>query len=789
MSRPPRLFSEEKKNEPSESFSPPQHCLVASSRAETILISSAGDVLTARCRNSPYPSGKTAAYQWKDDITALCCDANDCGGDDLSTQIQESSNLCTPFRKNNTKLQQQQRRPKGGLLGGAPAAAVAPHLPAHDSTGRLDGASGGTTSPEAFSAVQESASGSSSPTVVNKSNISSNRAQKAFRSPPLRADSDFDAESIVPIRSFDHSIFYENSSGGNNATAYSPSTPARSSSKTQQHSTEKENLLQVHHGVPTFSLPFANIKVKDVSANPAGSHVLLISNAGLLYSYGLNNFGQLGIGMKSDVRGAHKGFVMTPTIVTPLVENGGKAVACAAGVNHSLVVVETQERRLLKSSRSFDGLFTPHDDNDEDNPNNGTNHLVHHQVYGFGRNDFMKIGLVRPKLVSKTKAAEASPSSAEDEMESVVLPRRVALHATFHKSNYSAKKHENSGLEKNRHRQGVFAVAAGAEHSGALLRKPNGDVELYTWGNAAHGALGLPPHPVVSNHRKQQQQQKPGSGLDNDDGDNKDTGGGVGIAAIVPVPSFVASLSRTSNRVVSLLSDDDGEYPINLSLSRSCSFVVTSVGRCFAFGTSEDGMLGLGPEVMERHQPTEILMPADARDESIRSVSAGASHVVIGTQSGNVYAWGVGWNAGITGGVVPVPPPAITTTATQSKQEKEVPAPPLPPIEWSPKRLKMPFEQQICSGTPQPAFIVQSCAGLDCTLLISQSGQVYSTGQSSGRLGLGELPTTEQVVKVPRPLFGGLHLWKRNENEMREQRLLKPKLPARNKLHRHASIS
>lgn len=164
------------------------------------------------------------------------------------------------------------------------------------------------------------------------------------------------------------------------------------------------------HGVPTFSPMFSQVKITQISTHPKGSHGLLISDAGLLYSYGLNDYGQLGIGVRSSPRGSDHGFVATPTIVTPLLEHGGKAIACAAGVSHSLVVVVTEARRLIKS-RSMNHMYN-YDDANTSEP------VVHHQMYGFGRNDFMKIGLVSPRL--------AKPGS-QDEMECVVLPRRVAL--------------------------------------------------------------------------------------------------------------------------------------------------------------------------------------------------------------------------------------------------------------------------------------------------------------------------------------------------------------------------
>jgi hypothetical protein len=68
-------------------------------------------------------------------------------------------------------------------------------------------------------------------------------------------------------------------------------------------------------------------------------------------------------------------------------------------------------------------------------------------------------------------------------------------------------------------------------------------------------------------------------------------------------------------------------------------FFGTSIGRCFSFGMSEEGMLGLGEGIGEAHTPTEVSFPEESRSEKVVSVSAGASHVVALTRNGNPFAW------------------------------------------------------------------------------------------------------------------------------------------------------
>ena len=210
------------------------------------------------------------------------------------------------------------------------------------------------------------------------------------------------------------------------------------------------------HGVPTFLNSLFKVQIRQVSANPLGSHVLLISSEAMLFSYGQNQRGQLGLGFASTT------YITTPTVVTALLERGGKAICCAAGADHSLVVVQTEGRRIQRGSTlslSPTNGRPPLDNNNNTTSSNEAMDLQ--QLYGFGGNDHMKLGLVNPPM---------------DVSEKVLLPRRTALHARVV---------PNSN-------QGILQVAAGVFHSAALVRKSSGTVELYTWGCATQGALGIP---------------------------------------------------------------------------------------------------------------------------------------------------------------------------------------------------------------------------------------------------------------------------------------------------------
>jgi alpha-tubulin suppressor-like RCC1 family protein len=567
---------------------------IAMNQVETLLVSSAGDVLACQCRDAPHQSDRPAQISCQDEMTLVCCEP-----DDLSAQ-DAAAGLCgwsSPSRP----------RGGGGLRGGAPTM-TAPMPPLAPTP----------------------------PTLAL-------RAHQAFRSSRIR-DMHADEDSIVPIRSFDYSHFQD---GGNDMLPEQHASPPPraslpSSSSTRSSPPVTHNsptavlpLPFFYHGIPTFVSAFAQVRMAQVSAHPAGAHVLCISEAGLLYAYGMNRDGQLGIGIENTV------YQASPTIVTPLIEHGGKAIQCAAGVDHSLVVVRTEERRLQhKSGDHFDGA------------------IVHHQVYGFGRNDFMKLGLVSPKVKDA----------------SVSLPRRVALHAQIAVGE-----------------GGILAVAASAEHSAALVRRSTGAMEVYTWGNATYGALGLP---------------RPMAGLDSPH---------ENPVQVVPVPSFMAACS-SSPMAGSFLHPT--EVPIQLSLGPRTTHVVTSRGRLFACGSSDTGVLGTGPQATELAMPREVLLP-----EHVVSCRAGHSHAVATTSAGRAWAWGLAAYTGLQG---------------QEATDEEV--------VWAPRPLAL-------------ENVMEAAAGYDATVLVQRDGAVWSWGQATGKLGLGELGQ-QHVVRKPTRLYGGLRLWR-----------------------------
>lgn len=513
------------------------------------------------------------------------------------------------------------------------------------------------------------------------------------------------------------------------------------------------------HGVPIFLSSLSQVRISKVSAHPLGAHVLMISAEAMLFTYGLNNHGQLGIGFKSPTRNATRGFHVTPTLITPLLENGGKTINCAAGVDHSLVIVSTEGRRLQKLQTQPGVAYSDHVANtlpSQSSPCGATigkaggnplddervderfhfseTSVQHHQVYGFGRNNFMKLGLISPfKSRGSPNSVEPIPaknaSSSKDDSEDVVLPRRVALHCTVWPQ-------EDHPRDKDLPPQGIFDIAASVEHSAALIRRPTGDVEVYMWGNSSLGALGLPI-----------------------DIDTTDIRGEIARkptfkkSAITPFPTVVEKLSHRRN------SNPSTPFPVQISLGPYCSFVVLSNGKCMSFGFSAEGMLGQAYNTTHTMEPQEVFLPPDSSSGSehrIRSVSAGAFHVVALSEEGDAFSWGINSNDRLGLGAFDL---SSMAESLPDKRENLV------VIEWVPQKIDIYLRSRSKATNVKKdgaTKVTHVCAGYDGSIIVTDSGQALSFGKKSGRLGMGELSSN---INTPQPLYGGLHLFHRRKND------------------------
>lgn len=561
---------------------PLRSCQVAMNLTETIMVTPAGDVLVSRCRHSSsqyFPqqqSGNSTAADnhERNDIASQWCMVdgtmcNPCVGQEArpteeqvySTYKEGAGGLMGGKGVPNGENQATQQRQSNGLHqhqepkspeGAPPIEDELGAVPSFDHTDfRYDPETPALSKPALFTVPEEA-------------------PQEKASTPESLV-----TQLLKPFFPRDTTITTKNNVDDNN------------SNKSQKKATQKPSVpkttMKAMHGVPTFLSSLAKIQITKVSASPLGSHVLLISSEALLFAYGQNNRGQLGLGFSS-LR-----FVTTPTIVTSLLEGGGKAIQCAAGVDHSLVVVQTEGRRIGRLQKTLASLTlsravsSPSRLSHEDE--GGDDESMHQQqLYGFGCNAHMKLGLINPPT---------------DVFEDVVRPRRAALHTKLW-----------PGASDGAPPAGIFAVAASDGHSAALVRRASGSIELYTWGNALSGALGFPFL------RKDDHAISPQL---------------VGYPAVVDSLSYQPT-TQSATSPPSLLKN--GEHPVQVALGPSCTLVLTSEGRCFTFGTSTDGLLGQG----DQHACFEPML-LNVKDR-LNSINLGSVHALATTKEGAVYSWG-----------------------------------------------------------------------------------------------------------------------------------------------------
>jgi alpha-tubulin suppressor-like RCC1 family protein len=148
------------------------------------------------------------------------------------------------------------------------------------------------------------------------------------------------------------------------------------------------------------------------------------------------------------------------------------------------------------------------------------------------------------------------------------------------------------------------------------------------------------------------------------------------------------------------------------------TLALTSAGQLFAFGNNKYGQLGNATGInAETANPAPALVTLPGAVGAIVQVAAGEGHSLAVTASGQLYAWGLNDDGQLgtptnAGGFEPTPTPA----------------------------------QVLLPGAT--AGVVQVAAGVDHTLAMTASGQVYAFGyDGDGQLGPGVTPT--EVVTTP----------------------------------------
>eukprot|EP00814_Leptocylindrus_danicus_P009926 CAMPEP_0116010906 /NCGR_PEP_ID=MMETSP0321-20121206/4263_1 /TAXON_ID=163516 /ORGANISM="Leptocylindrus danicus var. danicus, Strain B650" /LENGTH=708 /DNA_ID=CAMNT_0003480061 /DNA_START=84 /DNA_END=2207 /DNA_ORIENTATION=+ len=694
----------------------------AMNSTETYLVTPCGDLLVSRCRTS----------------TSTCntydADANDDEkGKQRSTadSSNHSSNILTLSRcssynstNNDDHQQQQQQQQHQGLLGGDSSMEHTTTDNHNENQHNVvhDGAS------MHYNHQHHPRTGDMNIALIT------NQQNQSYEDDALKFMPSFDYSHNCHVHDHHEDVHVHASTQNNKAT--------NSNSHSDVYYKKKQLTTPFLHGIPVFFSHLSQIKVTKLSAHPLGSHCLLISSEALLFSFGSSNeHGQLGTGTRRACA--------SPTVITPILENGGKALDCAAGATHSLVIVQTDGKRVSKMLKRRNRVANADDNaamsvfsrlstssNANDAPSSvGTatgmrskfiestqTPVCLHQVYAFGSNSHMKLGLVNTSV---------------DESDDVLLPRRVALHCQV-----SQKPGQKPGVK-----YGIFSLAASMHHSAALVRRSNGSTELYTWGYAGDGALGLDARYAQVVVTPTLVRNLPPY-LNTQSSHNVISKEATISTLLTSALSKSSSYSIGKRPTLSLGSRSGGmgsshsEVLVDIAVGVRSTFLLTSEGKCLVFGKSDCGLLGLGEGTTQVMNATRIAFGESSVGREMpqmKSLGVGLHHAVAVSLTGEVWRWGSSEH----GQLGPVVADTAATVNTGSGSC----------ILWRPERLilEQDGDSMIEGGGTCDADLV--CAGSDATVLVMKSGAVLSCGRNSGRLGQGEL---DENVYEPTPMFGGV---------------------------------
>jgi alpha-tubulin suppressor-like RCC1 family protein len=335
--------------------------------------------------------------------------------------------------------------------------------------------------------------------------------------------------------------------------------------------------------------------------NSEGSHSLLLSSSGTVYTWGYNNSGQLGDSTRDNAG------------VPPQVLKGEYAGMKYLGDNPSNPIIAVAALYRHSLALAADGT-----------------------LYGWGANLVGELGVDPPGnqlvpvkvwkgLYNGTKYLGDDPSNRITAISgginmSMVLARDGTIYA-FGRNDYGqlgngmtdnsmtavrVLKGEYNGTmylgddPKNR----VVAIANGDYQSLALTE----DGSLYAWGHNDRGQLGT----------------------------------GDTTAHSLPVRVLKGDYNGTF-----FLGDDPNNRVVAIAAGGDCSLAKLADGTLMMWGKNYDGRLG-DNTMLERHLPVHVVkgnyngtaLLGDNPDNRITSIAMGRSNVLVLTQDGSLFAWG-----------------------------------------------------------------------------------------------------------------------------------------------------
>jgi len=447
------------------------------------------------------------------------------------------------------------------------------------------------------------------------------------------------------------------------------------------------------------------------------AHTIALTSTGRLFVWGLNDFGQLGLGDTNDRR--------TPEELTAL--NGKTIRKIACGATHSVIL----------SGRD---VFTF---------GNGTNGALGH---GNSKSQLLPKNVIKLTEECRLRDVAAGPQF------SVALSDLGQLYFWGNMKSTAGRgaKHVYNMPRRFKGLEAIYAVACGEHEISSLVRIPiapplehkfragifmedvdNGLLEGFigracSWGKAQNGKLGhgsgknsnvdLKIPFAIYGRLYHYSVTKIACGAEHsvcitDDGklfcwgSNKEGQLGMGdtTARTEPTPIEYCRdpdeirLKRASNKIFR-----------DVVVGKWHNVAITTKRKVYTWGKNKYGQLGLG-HTNNQSLPNCILPLSDPfLPKNVRSIAAGKSHSAVVVEDGDIYTWGRGWDGQLGHDII----------------------------------TEIELEPRIVPKMQNRSSALVAC-GQAHTVALTQNGNLWVWGDNSaGQLGIGSLKSTSSPVSV-----------------------------------------
>ena len=376
----------------------------------------------------------------------------------------------------------------------------------------------------------------------------------------------------------------------------------------------------------------------------AGSeyYSLALTDTGEIYSWGNNDYGQLGLGTIEPYK-------LTPQKVTK-PSGVSKFINIAVGKNHSLALTDTGD------------------------------------IYSWGKNGYGQLGLASTESLKKdpqkvTMSGVKFTGITGGDVHSLALTDKGEIYSWGGNFTGQLGLGFSGDIDKNSPQKvienansGSKAVFTGVKSNGYFSRALSTQGDIYTWGESFLGQLGL---------------------------------GVAGVGVNQTTPKKVTKPSGVTKFTVI-----DGGTRHSLAL--------TDTGDIYSWGNNVYGQLGLGDSGYNTERTSPQLVTKPSAVNKFNAIAAGAGFSMALTDTGDIYSWGDNTYGQL----------GLGTLGTNTYQAK-------------PQKVTKP------SGVNK---FIDIGAGYFQSLALTDTGDIYSWGHNTyGQLGLGNTDwmTTPQLVLKP----------------------------------------